>query len=230
MPQSSYSRHAWSRVLERLSLAPAEVAALLDYDLAVSVGVRGRRVHRLFFSPPDQQCFVAIQDRDVGVIVTILPLDYHASSAWTISRDAQDHAEHLIRNRPTFSTEEITSQDSSEPSVFRVGCYVTNGQGGLRFQNLGSLNAFPFEHNVALLLEDDAALDDIQRRIHTRCRLGEVLVEVFVRLGRNGSVTRIDLDQRLGIGSSPDRRDNAEGRPPSPARNSRACQVSVESE
>lgn len=127
MPQTSYSRHAWSRVLSRLSLTPAEVAALLDYDLAVSVGVRGRKVHRLFFSPPDRQCFVAVQDQDMGVVVTVLPLDYHASCAWEVSRDTQDHAERLTRSRPTSSSERAAWQDGGAPSVFRVGCYVTSG-------------------------------------------------------------------------------------------------------
>ena len=200
MPQTSYSRHAWSRVLSRLSLTPAEVAALLDYDLAVSVGVRGRKVHRLFFSPPDRQCFVAVQDQDMGVVVTVLPLDYHASCAWEISRDTQDHAERLTRSRPTSSSERAAWQDGGAPSVFRVGCYVTSGQGGLRYQNLGSVSADQFEHDVALLLEDDVTLDDLRRRIDARCRLGEVAVEVFVRLGRNGTVTRINVDQpRSGV-------------------------------
>ena len=194
--RTSYSRHAWSRVLSRLSLTPSEVAALLDYDLAVSVGVRGRKVHRLFFSPPDEQCFVAIQDQHMGVVVTVLPLDFHESCAWAVSRDTQDHAESLIRNRPDSSREEAAPRDGTAPSVLRAGCYFTSGQGGLRYQNLGSVSAEVCDHDVALLLEDDAVLDDLRQRIHTRCRLGEVLVEVFVRLGKNGSVTRISVDRQ----------------------------------
>jgi hypothetical protein len=207
-----------------LSLTPAEVAALLDYDLAVSVGVRGRKVHRLFFSPPDRQCFVAVQDQDMGVVVTVLPLDYHASCAWAVSREAQDHAECLTGSRPTSASEREAGQDGAAPSVFRVGCYVTSGQGGLRYQNLGSVSADAFEHNVALLLEDDVTLDDLRRRSDARCRLGEVAVEVFVRLGRNGPVTRINVDQpRSGVAAG-DRTD-PESKPPTVDTRSALLQV-----
>jgi hypothetical protein len=90
---------------------------------------------------------------------------------------------------------------------------VTSGQGGLRYQNLGSVSADAFEHDVALLLEDDVTLDDLRRRIDARCRLGEVAVEVFVRLGRNGPVTRINVDQpRSGVAAG-DRTD-PESKPP----------------
>ena len=68
--------------------------------------------------------------------------------------------------------------------MFRVGCYFTNGQGGLRSDNLGSVRAEPFDHRVSLLSQDDVTLDEIQCRSETKRRLGEVLVKVFVRLGR----------------------------------------------
>lgn len=210
MPPTSYSRHAWSRVLERLALTPAEVAALLDHELAVTVGVRGRRAHRLFYSPPDQQCFVAIQDQHVGLVVTVLPLDYHRESAWAVSRDAQDQAERLLQRRPGSALDEVTRHDGTAPNLIRVGCYFTTGQGGLRFQKLGSLPAARFDHQVARLLEDDEALDEVERRIHEKARLGEVAVETFVRLGRTGSVTRINLGRPL---AGPERRKAPRGRP-----------------
>ena len=79
------------------------------------------------------------------------------------------------------------------PSVFRVGCYFSDGQGTLRPAHLGSISAQPFEHQVTQLLEDDAVLDEVQRRVSTKRRLGEVLIRVFIRLGKHGPVTMIDL-------------------------------------
>ena len=193
MAQTSYSRHAWTRVLDRLSLTPAELAALLDYDLAVSIGVRGRTLHRLFYSPPDQQCFVAIQDQDMGVVVTVLPLDYHESCAWAVSQAAQEEARNLLSKRPPFFFERESPKQGMGPSVFRVGCCFINGQGGLRSANLGSLPADPFDRQVAVLLENDAVLDDVRRRMHARRRLGEIVAYAFVRLGKNGPATKIDL-------------------------------------
>ena len=71
MPATSFTRHAWARVIDRLSLAPPEVAALLDYELAVPIGSRGGTRHRLFYSAPDRQCFVAVQDEQNGAAVYV---------------------------------------------------------------------------------------------------------------------------------------------------------------
>ena len=193
MAPTSFTRHAWARVLDRLSLSPAEVAALLDYDLAVPVGSRGRTVHRLFFSSPDKQCFVAVQDAENAAVLTVLPLDFHESCAWPVSASAQKEAEGRLRERPESQEEEALAQGANMPSVFRVGCYFRDGQGTLRPAHLGSISAQPFEHQVTQLLEDDAVLDEVQRRVSTKRRLGEVLIRVFVRLGKHGPVTMIDL-------------------------------------
>ena len=193
MASASFTRHAWARVLDRLSLSPAEVAALLDYDLAVPVGSRGRTVHRLFFSPPDRQCFVAVQDAENAAVLTVLPLDFHETCAWPVATSAQKEAEERLRNRPPLSAAEELGPGLDTPSVFRVGCYFRDGQGMLRPAHLWSIPAQPFEHQVNRLLESDVTLDEVQRRVSTKQRLGEALVKVFVRLGKRGPVTMIDL-------------------------------------
>ena len=63
----------------------------------------------------------------------------------------------------------------------------------LRPVHLGSIPAHPFEHLVNRFLESDVTLDDVQRRISNKRRLGEVLVKVYVRLGKRGPVTTLDL-------------------------------------
>jgi hypothetical protein len=193
MASTSFTRHAWARVLDRLSLSPADVAALLDYDLAVPVGTRGRAVHRLFYSPPDQQCFVAVQDQEDAAVLTVLPLDYHEKCAWPVSESAQKDAEERLRTRPPLESDDAAIDGTSVPSVFRVGCYLRDGQGTLRPVNLGSIPAEPFDHEVHRLLESDVTLDELERRVSNKSRLGEVLVKVFVRLGKRGPVTMIDL-------------------------------------
>ena len=193
MAATSFTRHAWARVLDRLSLSPAEVAALLDYDLAIPVGSRGRTVHRLFFSPPGKQCFVAVQDVENAAVLTVLQLDFHESCVWPVSVAAPKEAKERLRNRPALSGEDELTQGLDLPSVFRVGCYFRDGQGTLQPVHLGSIPAQPFEHQVNRLLESDVTLDEVQRRISTKRRLGEALVNVYVRLGMRGPVTMIDL-------------------------------------
>lgn len=193
MAATSFTRHAWARVLDRLSLAPAEVAALLDYDLAVPIGSRGRTSHRLFFSAPDHQCFVAVQDEENGAVLTVLPIDYHETCAWPVSEKAQQQAEALWRERQVPESDPGEGQGGETASVFRVGCYFRDGQGTVRPAHLGTIPAEPFSLQVNRLLEDDSALDEIQTRASAKRRLGEVVVKAFVRLGRRGVVTMIDL-------------------------------------
>lgn len=195
MPATSFTRHAWARVIDRLSLAPAEVAALLDYDLAVPIGSRGGTRHRLFYSAPDQQCFVAVQDEQNAAILTVLPIDFHESCAWPVSQTAQREAESLLRERPESTADSRNLHDGDTARVFRVGCYFRDGQGTLRPAHLGTLPADPFSYEVNRLLEDDAALDEIQSRALEKRRLGEVVLKAFVRLGRRGPVTMIDLQR-----------------------------------
>ena len=76
---SQFSFHAYERVIERLTMEPDEVAELLDWDLAVRIGEEKgtNRIHRLFYSREDFQCFIAVQDEKSRTIVTILPVDYY---------------------------------------------------------------------------------------------------------------------------------------------------------
>ena len=45
-------------------------------------------------------------------------------------------------------------------------------------------------------------LDEVQRRILTKRRLGEALVKVYVRLGKRGPVTMIDLREHPDAAAS----------------------------
>lgn len=95
--KTSFSKHGWHRVRDRLSLGPRAVADLLDWDLAVDIGVEpgANIVHRLFFSAPDNMCFVAIQNRVAWVVITVLPVDFYESRGWCVSLDARKAARRL---------------------------------------------------------------------------------------------------------------------------------------
>ena len=75
----SFSRHAFCRVTERLSMTHEDLASIINHELTVNIGHEkgNNRDHKLFFSSKDKMCFVAIQDRKTGTVVTILPIDYH---------------------------------------------------------------------------------------------------------------------------------------------------------
>lgn len=81
----TFTKHAFDRVGERLWLTPAEIATIIETEQYIRIGEEKNRVHKVFYSKPDRQCFVAIHDEraHLNEIVTVLPLDYH--HRWEIS-------------------------------------------------------------------------------------------------------------------------------------------------
>lgn len=91
---SYLSSHAIERLEERTQMTPDEMNHLLDHNGYFKLGSHAgfHRVHLLFYSPKDENFFVAIQDERMGKVVTILPVNYHNKLAWRISQDDCDQA------------------------------------------------------------------------------------------------------------------------------------------
>lgn len=93
---SFLSLHALDRVKERLHLSMEEILFRLDHDLFVPLGhePKNHRHHRLFYSPIDDLCFVAVQDVRNGEVITIMPPDFRCGS-WYIPPKAHKMAKEL---------------------------------------------------------------------------------------------------------------------------------------
>lgn len=98
--ETFFSRHAFLRANQRLSIDVDELAAILDNGAFVDIGSEPctSRSHRLFYSAPDRTCFVAIQDSMTGTVVTVLPLEYHKNLAWEVSEADQSIAKKLMES------------------------------------------------------------------------------------------------------------------------------------
>src|SRR3954453_15753454 len=105
-----FTRHAWARVHERLSMTASEVANILDAGITINIGVEeeSNRIHELFYSECDKECFVALVDRVSHVVVTILPTDYHEIISWKVSLDAQLKARALTAGDRTDDVFDVT--------------------------------------------------------------------------------------------------------------------------
>jgi hypothetical protein len=208
-------------VLGRLSLSPAEVADLLDWNLAVDIGIESgtNRVHRLFFSAPDGVCFVAVQDQLNGAVVTVLPVDFHENIAWQVSLSAEGTARelaspgefpapkepdpppagsplrHLALPRPFLSRLDavptVALSNAAGPLVFRLGVYLWTPTGLARAVNLGSWPCRPYDGQVASLLEDEEFLCALDERLATKGVEDHEVDTFFVRLGQRGPITCI---------------------------------------
>lgn len=90
-----FRRHAIKRIRERLNISPEQVRDLLEQNKDVPIGVHGKTklTHRLFYSKPDNNFFVAVHDLLTNEIITVLYFNYH--NAWSISMHARDMAKDL---------------------------------------------------------------------------------------------------------------------------------------
>ncbi len=70
--------HALEMIRARSVLSGEEVIEILDKGITLNLGreIRSRRVHILFHSPVDEECFVAVQDEKTLEVVTVLPPDF----------------------------------------------------------------------------------------------------------------------------------------------------------
>jgi|SRR5690554_107534 len=85
---TSLTRHALCRLEERTKIGSDRLRKLLDKGSYINLGVEAvfDRRHCLFYSMPDNECFVAIQDTMTGEVITVLPLDYHENLSFKIDK------------------------------------------------------------------------------------------------------------------------------------------------
>lgn len=191
-------------------MAPAEVTAILDHDLAVLVGAKSGHLHRLFFSPAEEQCFVAVQDQENGDVLTVLPLDYHSSKAWEVSLEAQERAESLLlgSNRSTARAAArdarppgreppdaaATGGESGSSPAFRIRCYVSTPDGQLRGRGLGAMPLARVGGDLSAVPRSDDVLAEIRRRVAENLESDEVLEVVYV--SRRSEMVTIEDSRR----------------------------------
>ena len=204
-PQTQFSFHAYERVIERLTMEPDEVAALLDWDLAVKIGVEKgtNRIHRLFYSKEDFQCFIAIQDEKSRTIVTILPVDYFETLAYKIPKTLLDEAEQLVSDRAkpaaavkvTPPKKDKPVHIAQTPSVFKIQATVSGFPWKPRNFNLGSWPALKCGGSIARLLQDADFAQEMQSKIKLKKRPDEYAVGLLIRLGKNGEPVWVNVEE-----------------------------------
>lgn len=202
-PPARFTDHARDRIDDRLSTELHDVAATLDHDLAVLVGADSGRLHRLFFSPADEQCFVAVQDEGNGDVVTVLPLDYHSSLGWEISIEAQQQAELLLLGSKRSATPVATriGDEWGNATTFRIRCYVRTSEGQVRGRGLGSMPLACVGGDLSSVEKSSEALAEISARLAECLQPGEALESVYVSRRRGEPLTfadstRCELEER----------------------------------
>ena len=197
MPKTVITQHALERVYERLHLPVDEIIEILDNGVTTSIGYEHgstRRLHRLFYSPVDEQCFVAVQDQKNGEVVTILPPDFDNHCRVPLS--AIDDLLRELGVRQPVTRGSVTVPIPEEPKVSSIvfTCYVLKIDRKLRCQKF----MFPAENfpGDKQALEQNGTLHSLLiGHIAAMLKEHETFDSVFVQFGKKGLPERFNLRQ-----------------------------------
>ena len=163
-PIVNFTQHAFIRAEERITLGIKEISQIIKWEKFVSIGVEKNtnREHRLFYSNPDSQCFVLIQDIKTNTVITILPLDYHESISWAVSLEFQKEAKELILGKAkVIQVNAITMH-----KFFHVSCNVLDEY--CKYSSttkLGKFEASDYDNKIEKLIVSDVFVSDILDKI-----------------------------------------------------------------
>ena len=214
---TTFSAHARVRVDERLSMPEEDIALLLDHGLAVKISEEKKtnRVHLLFYSAEDFQCFVAIYDHQTKTVITLLPVDYYEllnhkiapvfveEAKLKVSTDydpvtdnkTASHAPPTPPKSPRGSIQPKAPRVSKEATVFRLSASYQLIDGGRKIQKLGT-----WPRNMGQrawdLFESSAFLSEIKARIAKSAPESSALpLFAIIRQGNKGPATVLPYDR-----------------------------------
>ena len=187
-----FSRHAFERVVQRTKLSAEEIARILDRGLYVNTGRRPGfdKTHLAFYSAPDNEVFVAIQDCVTGTVVTILPLEYHANLAWRISDQDCLKAKQILLDH---CENRIDPQSLSNASVFKIQAHYIDAENWQKTKTIHSVDAAPYNYDIKRLLADKRLLSNIDEFANLKGILADQIFGISFRLGTHGHPITVDV-------------------------------------
>ena len=120
MTGSVFTKHGFDRVKDRMLMPPREVLEIIDTDEVITLGIEEgtNRIHKLFYSEADDDCFVVVQDQNTREIITIL---YSSSHTWRIS----EHSIAMARYVRGFGPRPIEVDEKPKTIKLEDGTVVT---------------------------------------------------------------------------------------------------------
>ena len=158
------TEHASARLIERTSLSPQALCAILDGGAFVSLGkeVGNTKISKLFFSKSDDQFFVAIQDQKNGEVVTVLTIEYwqnlsekHFETNLYVSRNDLLEAISMVDPSNKVLKHSPLTGSKSRALEFVLVINETSMSNGSRYQKYIRLGSFPIN------LLDEASTEDL---------------------------------------------------------------------
>ena len=204
MKKAVLTYHAHEKIEERLLMPAETLCEILDDDLVVTTGgeTSTNRYHKVFYSPLNKMCFVAVQDCKTGHIITVLPIDYHQNKAWVISNDAQIMAKDIM-HRHLKEKEEQKIQRIKKIQArlnFRVFAYLEEEDKGIIDKIfICSWKDESLQADLGELLKNDKFLDYLFKRLRKKrttlkIKSNILIKRLSVQLGSKGEETLFSLE------------------------------------
>jgi hypothetical protein len=185
-----------------------DVALLLDHGLAVKIfeEKKNDRVHLLFYSADDFQCFVAIYDHLTKTVITLLPVDYYELLNHKIALAFVEEAKLKVSSDYDPATDRKAASHATptpaeaarvwgEPTVFRLSATYQLIDGARKIKKLGT---WPRNKGQRIkdLFKSTAFLEEIKKRIAGAAPATSSLpLFAIIRHGNKGSATVLPYDR-----------------------------------
>jgi hypothetical protein len=164
----------------------------LDQKLALNTGRTPgfNRNHLLFYSAPDHDFYVAIQDGLTGTVVTVLPLAYHANLAWNISPEDCERAKELCIRTPAKNAQ---TQPACNATFFVISGHFIDGEGNQKTKVIQKISSVPYENDMKNLISDQTLFLKLGVFAAEKGIDAKWIFGITIRLGNKGAPITIDL-------------------------------------
>lgn len=192
-----FSKHSLKRIGQRTKLSYFLIADMLDYGRAIDVGkeVVFDRKHWLFYSNLDDCCFVAIQDSFTGLVITVLPLDYHQNLAWKVDSNSLIEAKEKASNYNQYDQ----NKSNCYPSIIIVKARYKSDDGYQKTVTLTKFKAADYNDDIYSVLKDKS----FESEINYHCKLKGIdtmkIHDIAIALGNDGEPLTIDWNSDVEV-------------------------------
>lgn len=185
-----FSKHALKRIGQRTKLDYFFIADMLDYGGAIDVGTEivFDRKHWLFYSGIDDDYFVAIQDSFTGLVVTILPLDYHENLAWKVNSELFPQAK---QKASTYTPTNSSNLSKSPTRIILKARYMSNN-GYPKSSILTKFESSDYKGDLTKVLNDKSLNSEVCYHCKRKGIEISTVFEISISLGKNGQSLWID--------------------------------------
>ena len=164
---SYFSNHALQRIEQRTCLKPNEIADLIDFGLAVNTGTEPifKKIHWLIYSVKDECYFFIIQDKFTGLVITLLPTQYHDNLAWPVDNESFIQAKSNIEQNNVSEKQLGFSKqfniDSTQNIKVKIRYLDLNNEA--KTKTLFNLPAIEYDYNSAKVPIDSSFKNNINQ-------------------------------------------------------------------